>query len=454
MAYNDPTPRHRDTGRMEPVGLREDPRYRGESEFRTASGYRQDDYADDYPGPDPVDQVTPAGRRRRPAGVLDDVFDDPEHGDPGRDRLAVHLVWEGLLLAAVLALAVLLYNAEPDALRGAGLDTLLVFAAALGLLALGAGLTLRTAAPNLALGPTAMIAALYFAHEGNQGVVPTTATALAVALAAGLALAVLVIGFHVPAWGASLAVGLAAIVWIEQVDGPEAVTGDFDPAGQSVLLFGGFAVLAVLGGLLGAVKPVRRAIGRFRPVADPARRRGVLAAGLTGLALVASMGLAAVAGVLFAAGGQPAVAPSPGLDLTGLAIGAALLGGTSAYGRRGGIFGTLLAVIAITLFIRYDEARDWDISTLAVAAAVLVAGLLVTRLVEAYGRPERQPERLDEDGLADTGSWVTTTPVGAGRSTDATADSWSSPRDSWTSALPAQPTGRDDRWDSDPWRSR
>ena len=34
-----------------------------------------------------------------PAAVLENVFDDPPHGEPGRDRIGVHVVWESLLLA-------------------------------------------------------------------------------------------------------------------------------------------------------------------------------------------------------------------------------------------------------------------------------------------------------------------------------------------------------------------
>ena len=50
------------------------------------------------------------------------------------------------------------------------------------------------------------------------------------------------------------------------------------------------------------------------------------------------------------------IVPGTGLEWTGLAIGAALLAGTSAYGRRGGIFGTLLAVAGLTLFLDYAAA--------------------------------------------------------------------------------------------------
>src|SRR5689334_4902600 len=59
----------------------------------------------------------------------------------GRDRLGVHIGWEIVLLLAVAALAFLLYNQDSAALRRPALDGLLITGAAVGLLAMGAGLT-------------------------------------------------------------------------------------------------------------------------------------------------------------------------------------------------------------------------------------------------------------------------------------------------------------------------
>ena len=116
------------------------------------------------------------------------------------------------------------------------------------------------------------------------------------------------------------------------------------------------------------------------------------------------------------------IEPGTGLEWTGIAIGAALLGGTSAYGRRGGIFGTLLAVTGLTLFLDYSARRDLDIALFAIAAATLGAGLVVTRLIETYGRP-LPVAGVDDDWQAaaagpGTTNWTpdlpeTWTPVGA-----------------------------------------
>src|SRR5262245_59345523 len=62
--------------------------------------------------------------------------------DVGRDRLGIHIGWEIVLLLVVAAMGFLLYRLEPDALRRPALDTLLIWGAAIGLLALGASLSL------------------------------------------------------------------------------------------------------------------------------------------------------------------------------------------------------------------------------------------------------------------------------------------------------------------------
>lgn len=452
MTYDESTFRRRDSDSTDTVGLRDDstPRFH-RSPYRTggfSAGERADAAARD------------SNTAMTRGAQLENVFDDPEHGDPGRDRLGVHMVVEILLLVATVTLAILLYRADSGALRGAQLDDLLVRATAFGLLALGAGMSLRAGVPNLAIGPAAVIAAVFFAHEGNEGVLPSTGVAVGAAAGAGLVLALFVVVLHVPTWAASLAAALGGIVWIQQVDGPVTVTGGFEPANRAVYLFAAFAAAAVIIAALGTGKGARRAIGRFRPVADPAQRRGGLAGALATLALIGSMVLAAVAGVLFAANAGPTVTAGPGVELTGLALGMALLGGTSAFGRRGGIFGTLLAAVLLTLFIRYDSARGWDISLYAIAAVMLAGGLVVTRLVEAFGRPDPWG---DGSELDDTG-WVTSSASsasglssasGASGTDDLTSSSGLGrpPRtDSWSSAPPTQPTnGRGDAWDDDRW---
>ena len=295
-----------------------DSRFRGEPGFRDEPDFRSRTDTSDTsplgngsgslynPGSYPVtgyasngtetDDVVTTRRTPSPA-QLEDVFDDPAHGDPGRDRMMVHILWEVLLLLATAGVAVLLYRGHRATVTGAGLRDLEVSAAILGFLALGAGLSLRAAVPNLALGPVAYASALFFAQHADRGLLTTAVVTGLLAVAAGAVLAVVVVGFHVPAWAASLGAALGLLVWIGQRTHAVKMTSTYAPTRHSVYWLGAFAVLAVVGGLLGMSKAVRRAVGRFRPVADPARRRGAGAGVLAAVALIGSSALASPRGL-------------------------------------------------------------------------------------------------------------------------------------------------------------
>ena len=183
-----------------------------------------------------------------------------------------------------------------------------------------------------------------------------------------------------------------AMAWIQKSPATVKVQSSYDPTKHAWLWFGLFACLAVGGAFVGTLKPVRRMFGRFRPVVDPAHRRGASAAGLAAGAIVASSALAGLAGALLALrtdqiGTADGGLTASGLTLTGLGLGVALLGGTSAYGRRGGIFGTVLATLLMVVFMGYSQQKDWKISTLVIGGGAIGIGLLVTRLVESFGRP-------------------------------------------------------------------
>jgi hypothetical protein len=299
---------------------------------------------------------------------------------------------------------------------------------------MGGGLTLRAAVPNLAIGPIALAASLQYAEQGDQGLLKAMLPAVLIAAVGGLVIGVVIVVLHVPGWAATLAAGLGVVVFDQLRTAPVAVQGDYDPSGQAFFLFGGFALLAVIGGALGTITPVRRWLGRMRPSGDPARRRDSSATVPVIGSLVLSSVFAVGAGTLIAAQATRPIAPGTGLEWSGIGIGLALLAGTSAYGRRGGIFGTLFAVAGLTLFLDFSSRKHYDIALFAVAAAVFGAGLIVTRLVETYGRP-----------------------FGSGVSAD-----WNSPpaanATNWTPDLPGNwtPTttaARSERWDDGPWGS-
>jgi hypothetical protein len=380
-----------------------------------------------------------AAEQRRRAEQLDeqavDTSPDVRRVPPedGRDRLGIHLGWEVVLLLVAGALGFLLWRLDPDTLRRPALDTLLITGAAIGLLALGAGLTLRAGVPNLALGPIALAASLQYAEQGDQGLVKAVVPALIFAVAGALVVGLLILVLHVPGWAATLAAAFGVIVFDQLPTAPVPVQGDYDPTDQAFFLFGGFALLAVIGGALGTITPLRRWLGRMRPVGDPAVRRGIgVAAPVLG-SLVLSSAFAVVAGVLLAAQSKNPIVPGTGLEWTGIALGLAMLAGTSAYGRRGGIFGTLFAVAGLTLFLDYSARKDFDIALFAIAASVCAVGLLITRLVETYGRPLSPP----------AGDWNTAPTAGAANWTPDLPENWT----------PTTTAARAERWDDGPWGS-
>ncbi len=424
--------------------------FRDEPDFRPDTGSTTPVYQppatyqpDEYPAPDPTPAPGVSRRRVSPA-ELDDVFDDPELGDPGMDRMTVHAGWELFLLLATGGLAIWFYHSHRSALSGGDLRALLLSAAALGFVGLGAGLSLRAGAVNLAVGPIAAASALFFATHSDQGLVATLGITLLLAAGLGVAIGVLAVLFHVPAWAASLAGALAVVVWIQKHTAPAKVTASYHPDKHAFYWYGMFVALALLGGFLGLVKPLRRGLGRFRPVADPASRRGS-GAGLVALFAVAGSSLlAGLAGILVALS-STVVGVNDGFVTTGLALGVALLGGTSAFGRRGGIFGTVLSATLLTLAMSYSNVANLRVSVYALAAGAIAAGLLVTRLVETYGRPAsvRAAAAPREEE-----SWISPSRLEA-----AAGNGYTTPRQgSWSSGLPARSTddtwggAADDRW--------
>jgi ribose/xylose/arabinose/galactoside ABC-type transport system permease subunit len=354
------------------------------------------------------------------------------------DRMGIHVAWELLLLLVTAGLAVYLRQTHHDQFSGANLRSLVLSAAVLGFGALAVGLSLRAGAVNLAVGATASACGVFVVSHSDRGLLASAGVALLAAAVVGVVTGLLVTVLHVPAWAASLGVALGVMVWINKHVQAIGVTANYHPERQAFYWYGGFAALALLGGILGLVKPIRRGLGRFRPIGDPAQRRGGVAGVVAFLAIIGSSILAGLAGVLSALS-QTRVAPDDGSLTTGLALGVALVAGTSAFGRRGGVLGTVLSATAVALFARYSEVANLRISPFALAATLIAAGLAVTRLIEAFGRPSSA-----RTGETDPDGWDDGTQTTNNRALEP-GPGWSSPRQGgWTSQLPARST--DDTW--------
>jgi ribose/xylose/arabinose/galactoside ABC-type transport system permease subunit len=314
-------------------------------------------------------------------------FAPPPPGPPrARSRgILAHLGWEAILLVLVLLTAAVV-SATGTLFRGASPWYSL---ASLGLLATGFALSLRTATPNLAVGGIATMAGAFYA-DGAPGGGGIAAGAVAVTIAVGLGMVLaLIVGLtSAPAWAVTLGgLAVAQAITFGILDG-RTVPLDGGPSGTGTAIFWTvlFVAVSVGGGVLWQISQVRSAFGANRVQDDPVRFRSAkligavigmggssLLAGLSGVVLVTFLG---------------AATPNSGDSLL-IAAGAALLGGVSAFGGRGGIAGTVLAtallVFANNGLIQSDAPR-WVTFFLPAALAILI-GVGVSRLIEALSGP-------------------------------------------------------------------
>jgi ribose/xylose/arabinose/galactoside ABC-type transport system permease subunit len=294
----------------------------------------------------------------------------PTSGDADRDRLAVHLIWEGVLAFIAVVLIVATAAMTPHQ----NLTSAFSQAGYLGLVAAGLAFSLRTGSPNLAVGSIVGFSSTlgaYLITEHQWGKPAAMVLAIVLATLIGLVLGLLVAVLSVPAWVVTLAA--AAVIQsiaLSLADGsiiPVRFSGSYPTA----LWYGLFFMVSVGGGALWLLPGVRRPLAASRGPGDPARwtgpRAGVGAiAGLTGSSFLA--GLAAVPLLM-----RIQAAESSGTNLTTVALAAVLLGGASVFGRRAGVFGTLLAVTILAIIqvlVAYNGGPFW-VSTLVIGLAAL-----------------------------------------------------------------------------------
>ncbi|MFF0867390.1 hypothetical protein ACFYUV_36900 [Nonomuraea sp. NPDC003560] len=276
--------------------------------------------------------------------------------------------WEGVLgLLALLGLALVLITTVSDRL----LD-ILAHAGQLGLIVMGFGLSLRTGTPNLAVGAVAAASAAFVASTAGAGVPLPLAMLLALVLAGllGAAMSAFTMLLTAPAW----AVTLGAAVVCEAV--AVALLDDGTIPLETAALYPGplgfavFAVVSIAGGLLWNRQEVRKELGAGWPGA-------VL--GLAGSSMLAAAGGIAL---LLRLGAAPP--GDQGLYSTVFALAAVLLGGTSPYGERAGVAGTVLGVLILAVaqgLLAYLGAPLWVF--LLVMGLVVLIGLGASRLLDA-----------------------------------------------------------------------
>ncbi|HUR02572.1 MAG TPA: hypothetical protein VM347_08530 [Nonomuraea sp.] len=271
----------------------------------------------------------------------------------------VVLVWEGFLGILTVALIVAaLLTAPPSGY----LDYLLGQAGVLGLVATGLALSFRTGTPNLAIGSIAAFTGMVTASlMGGLGW-PAAIIAILVATVGGLLLGLFVTALSAPAWAVTLGAAVACEALVNGIADARIISVDINfPTYVWFVLF----VIVSLGGAL--AWPALR-------VTSPWITALV---GLGGSSLLAALGGVALLTRLHAA------SPNSGWTTTTLALAAVLLGGISVHGKRGGVAGTLLAVLFLSLLqgqLVLWSAPPWVFQV--IAGAVILAALLAGRLAE------------------------------------------------------------------------
>lgn len=304
------------------------------------------------------------------------------------DRMAVHVVWEiGLLLLGGGVLFALTQSSGGPFAESSWSGFMAALVPLL-LLASAVSTSLRVGAINLAAGPIALLSAWIFVDASSSGSAMALGMGLGAALFIGIVLATLCAWLRVPGWAASGAVGGAIGLWAGAAGEPGQFMLAELPSTGVLAALAAAAGLSIFLGLVGAFAGVRERLAPIRdtPVGERHGRGGLVFFGT-----LLSVGMAGAAGVLAAWTAVPeqgaAALPDPIL-LSVLALGAALLGGTSLLGRRGGVAGTAFAAALLLAMTWLSEARDWNFEPGWIALSAIVIGFLVTHLVEAMNTPD------------------------------------------------------------------
>ncbi|QSB05652.1 hypothetical protein [Natronoglycomyces albus] len=327
--------------------------------------------------------------------------DDDFDSEGQRDRLGVHIVWELILLVAAMGAVFLLSQTSLGPFGAWGWHGLFLVLTPFLLAATAAAISLRVGSANFAVGPIALLAGWLFLDASSLGLAAVL-LGLASAGLAGLMLATLVAWLRIPAWAASLTIGMAIGLWWLSAGAPGPLQFSQFPRSVALLAVGAAIGFSIMLGLIGAASKLREKLSDIRDAA-PGQKHG--RGKLVFVGLLASSLLAGAAGVA-AAWISPhfndgASVPADGMNYTLLPMAAALLGGTSLFGRRGGFAGTALATTVLVSTMWFLESRNENFDEKWLLVAALFAGFIISRVIETFNLPAEDDD--DDRDLSDLG---------------------------------------------------
>ncbi|MFS8202771.1 ABC transporter permease [Streptomyces sp. CWNU-52B] len=317
-------------------------------------------------------------------------------GSPSPRWRGADLIVRFNLVLVFLALCVVASLLAPEFLTVRNMSNLLQQSALTGIVAVGMTLVILTAGIDLSVGSVAafggMTVALLIDHDINF------VLAIVVSLAAGAAFGAVMGGLSaylsLPAFMTTLA-GLTAI------RGLTYLLTDGEPAGGEIphafqLLGGGFVgyvpivglvfvAVAIAAGLLLRGTTFGEYIYAVGSNKEAARLSGLPVRGVITAVFAISGALSALAGVLLTSRltiGQPTA--FNGLELD--AIAAVVLGGTNLFGGRGGVMGTFVAVLLLSVLRNLCNLMGLgSFFQMVVTGLILVVALILNMLIEKRG---------------------------------------------------------------------
>ncbi|MFC4015195.1 ABC transporter permease [Nonomuraea purpurea] len=313
-----------------------------------------------------------------------------------RSRRGADLIVKSNLLLVFLALCVVASLLAPQFLTGRNIANLLQQSSLTGIVAIGMTMVVLTAGIDLSVGSVAAFGGMTVALLMAAGVPVLPAILLTVAAGAafGAVMGGLSAYLSLPAFMTTLA-GLTAIRGLTYLltDGKPAEAGGSE---AFQLLGGGFIGYVPIAGIIFVVITVLAAVvlrgttfGEYVYAVgsnkEAARLSGLPVRGVITTVFAVSGALAALAGVLLTSRltvGQPTA--FNGLELD--AIAAVVLGGTNLFGGRGGVFGTFVAVLLLSVLRNLCNLLGLgSFFQMVVTGLILLVALILNMLIERRG---------------------------------------------------------------------
>ncbi|MFF4614285.1 ABC transporter permease [Nonomuraea jabiensis] len=313
-----------------------------------------------------------------------------------RSRRGADLIVKSNLLLVFLALCVVASLLAPQFLTGRNIANLLQQSSLTGIVAIGMTMVVLTAGIDLSVGSVAAFGGMTVALLMAAGVAVLPAILLTVAAGAafGAVMGGLSAYLSLPAFMTTLA-GLTAIRGLTYLltDGKPAEAGGSE---AFQLLGGGFIGYVPIAGIIFVVITILAAVvlrgttfGEYVYAVgsnkEAARLSGLPVRGVITTVFAVSGALAALAGVLLTSRltvGQPTA--FNGLELD--AIAAVVLGGTNLFGGRGGVFGTFVAVLLLSVLRNLCNLLGLgSFFQMVVTGLILLVALILNMLIERRG---------------------------------------------------------------------